>query len=53
MLEEKIKALETDLYLMAKVVTEALVDGVRALEDETLIELSERLSKMMKLINYI
>lgn len=33
MLEEKIKALETDLYLMAKVVTEALVDGVRALED--------------------
>ena len=33
-LQEKIENLETDLYLMGRLVLDALVDGVRALEDK-------------------
>ena len=33
-LQEKIENLETDLHLMGRLVLDALVDGVRALEDK-------------------
>ena len=47
-LQEKIENLETDLHLMGRLVLDALVDGVRALEDKDVNRAIATIEKMMK-----
>ena len=50
-LQEKIENLETDLHLMGRLVLDALVDGVRALEDKDVNRAIATIEKDLSLIH--